>query len=41
MQRKPDLTKSKKILGFQPKVNIEIGLLKTIEWIKNNLNNTI
>ena len=41
MQRKPDLTKSKKILGFQPKVNIKSGLLKTIEWVKNNLNNTI
>ena len=41
MQRKPDLTKSKNILGYQPTVNIEIGLSKTIEWIKNNLNNMV
>ena len=41
MQRKPDLTKSKNILGYQPTVNIELGLSRTIEWIKNNLNNMI
>jgi dTDP-glucose 4,6-dehydratase len=41
MQRKPDLTKSKNILGYQPTVNIEIGLSRTIEWIKNNLNNMV
>ena len=39
MQRKPDLEKSKKILGYQPLIELEIGLLRTIEWIKNNLNN--
>ena len=41
LQRKPDLTKSKKILGYHPIVDIKTGLLKTIEWIKNNLNNTV
>jgi dTDP-glucose 4,6-dehydratase len=40
MQRKPNLKKSKDILGYKPTVNIEIGLSKTIEWIKNNLNNS-
>tara|TARA_X000000368_G_scaffold415333_1_gene406895 strand:- start:330 stop:1271 length:942 start_codon:yes stop_codon:yes gene_type:complete len=40
MQRKPDLEKSKKLLGYQPSVNIEIGLSKTIKWIKTNLNNS-
>jgi len=39
MQRKPDLEKSKKILGYQPLIELEIGLLRTIEWIKSNLNN--
>tara|TARA_B100001093_G_scaffold317229_1_gene302617 strand:+ start:1216 stop:2157 length:942 start_codon:yes stop_codon:yes gene_type:complete len=39
MQRKPDLTKSKEILGYQPLIDIENGLSKTIKWIKNNLNN--
>jgi dTDP-glucose 4,6-dehydratase len=40
MQRKPNLKKSKDILGYKPTINIEIGLSKTIEWIKNNLNNS-
>jgi len=41
MQRKPDLTKSKEVLGYQPTVDIEIGLSKTIEWIKKTLNNIV
>ena len=41
MQRKPDLTKSKKLLGYQPKIDIETGLSKTIQWIKNNSNNIV
>jgi nucleoside-diphosphate-sugar epimerase len=30
MMRKPDLTKSWEILGYEPKVNLESGLIKTI-----------
>ncbi|MFA6350026.1 MAG: UDP-glucuronic acid decarboxylase family protein [Candidatus Omnitrophota bacterium] len=35
-QRKPDITLAKKVLHWQPKVSLEIGLLKTIEWFTNN-----
>ena len=41
LQRKPDLTKSKKILGYQPKIDIVTGLSKTIQWIKNNSNQIV
>ena len=32
MQRCPDITKAKKILGWEPKVHLEEGLAKTIEY---------
>lgn len=32
--RKPDITLAKKKLGWEPKVNLEIGLKKTIEYFK-------
>ena len=31
-RRKPDVTKAKKILGWEPKVGLEEGLLKMIKW---------
>src|SRR3989344_828220 len=34
MQRKPDITKAKKLLGWRPKVKLEEGLLKTIEYFR-------
>jgi nucleoside-diphosphate-sugar epimerase len=37
MMRKPDLTKSWEILGYEPKVNLESGLIKTIEWVQKEL----
>jgi len=37
MMRKPDLTKSKEILGYKPKINLESGLIKTIEWVQKEL----
>ena len=30
--RQPDITRAKKILGWEPKVSLEQGLKKTIEW---------
>ena len=33
-RRKPDITKAKEILGWEPKVELEEGLLKMIEWFK-------
>ena len=34
-QRKPDITKAKNILGWQPEVEIENGLIKTIKYFKD------
>ena len=34
MQRKPDISKAKEILRWEPKVGLEEGLRKTIEWFK-------
>jgi len=33
-RRKPDITKSRELLGWEPKVNFEEGLAKTIDWFK-------
>ena len=35
--RMPDINKAKKILTWEPKVNLEEGLVKTIGWFKDNL----
>jgi len=37
MRRRPDISKAKEILGWEPKVTLEEGLQKTIEYYKNNL----
>jgi nucleoside-diphosphate-sugar epimerase len=34
-QRQPDITKAKKVLGWEPKVSLDEGLQKTIEYYKN------
>ena len=36
-QRKPDITKAKKILNWEPEINLEDGLKITIDWIKEEL----
>jgi len=36
-RRKPDITKAKKLLGWEPKVSLEQGLSKTIEYYKKQL----
>jgi dTDP-glucose 4,6-dehydratase len=33
-QRRPDITKARKILGWEPKVDLAAGLAKTIEYFK-------
>lgn len=33
-KRKPDISKAQKLLGWQPKVGLEEGLKRTIEWYK-------
>ncbi len=35
-QRKPDLSKAKKLLKYETKYDLETGLLKTISWFKKN-----
>ena len=34
-QRKPDITKAKELLGWDPKVQLKDGLVKTIEYFRN------
>ena len=36
MRRQPDITKAKKVLGWEPKVNLDEGLQKTIEYYKTS-----
>ena len=35
LRRKPDITKAKQLLGWEPKVPLEEGLQKTIEYFRN------
>jgi len=35
-KRKPDITKAKTLLGFDPKVGVEAGIIKTIEYFRSN-----
>jgi dTDP-glucose 4,6-dehydratase len=36
-QRKPDITKAKTLLNWDPKVKLEDGLTKTIDWVSSQL----
>jgi nucleoside-diphosphate-sugar epimerase len=36
-RRRPDITKAQKILGWQPKISMEAGLLRTIQWFSNHI----
>lgn len=36
-RRNPDITKAKKLLGWEPKVHLEEGLQKTIAYFKQNM----
>ena len=36
-QRKPDITKARTMLNWEPKVNLEDGLTKTIDWVSSQL----
>lgn len=35
-QRRPDIIKAKRILNWQPKIELGAGLIKTIGWFKDN-----
>ena len=34
MKRKPDISKAKRLLGWEPKVSIDQGLKETIEYFR-------
>ncbi|MEW6619793.1 MAG: UDP-glucuronic acid decarboxylase family protein [bacterium] len=36
-QRRPDITKAKTLLGWEPKINFDEGMIKTINWFKKRL----
>jgi UDP-glucuronate decarboxylase len=35
LRRRPDISQAKKILGWHPKVSLDTGLARTIEWIRS------
>ena len=37
MRRKPNIKLAMNILDWEPKVNLKQGLIKTIDWFKENL----
>ena len=37
MQRRPDITKARELLGWEPTVGLRDGLMKTIDWFKKSL----
>lgn len=37
MVRQPDITKARRVLGWEPSVTLEAGLEKTIEWFRHRL----
>ena len=40
-QRRPDITRARTILGWEPKVDLEEGLLKTVDYFKTKLASAI
>ena len=34
--RVPDISKARKMLGYDPKIDVEEGLVNTIEWVRKN-----
>jgi dTDP-glucose 4,6-dehydratase len=36
-QRRPDITRAKTLLGWEPKVGLEEGLLKTVGYFQSKL----
>ena len=35
--RQPDITKARRILGWEPQVDVEAGLRRTIPWFREEL----
>jgi dTDP-glucose 4,6-dehydratase len=39
-QRRPDITRARALLGWEPKVDLEEGLLKTVEYFRSRIDST-
>ena len=39
LRRKPDITRAKNLLNWEPRVNFEEGMKKTIDYFKTSLSN--
>jgi nucleoside-diphosphate-sugar epimerase len=37
LQRRPDITKARELLGWEPAVELRDGLVRTIDWFKESL----
>jgi nucleoside-diphosphate-sugar epimerase len=35
MQRRPDISKAKEVLGWQPKIQLKEGIEKTVNYFKS------
>jgi dTDP-glucose 4,6-dehydratase len=35
--RRPDITRAREVLGWEPVVNLEDGMKQTIEWFRRSL----
>ncbi len=36
-QRRPDISRAQRLLGWEPRVSLEEGLVKTVEWFKTRI----
>ncbi len=36
-QRQPDISKARRVLGWEPKVDLRTGMTQTVEWFRNQL----
>ena len=36
-QRQPDISKARRVLGWEPKIDLRTGMTQTVEWFRNQL----
>jgi len=36
-QRQPDISKARRVLGWEPKVDLRTGMTQTVEWFRKQL----
>jgi nucleoside-diphosphate-sugar epimerase len=37
LQRRPDISKAKRLLGWEPEVGLDDGLKTTVDWFKKRI----